>query len=76
MTDKDKIDLINDVAEFIYEETVTFEYDGVGSTAAYLFWAIAADTSIDVTDIERSTVNMLRSNKELWNRVKEFIIEE
>lgn len=36
MTAKDKIDLINDVADFIYNETESFRYNDVGSDLAYL----------------------------------------
>lgn len=75
MTAKDQIDLINDVADFIYNETESFRYDDVGADLAYLLWAIAAGTGFDLHEPEQYLVTMLRSNKELWLRVKEFVNE-
>ena len=75
MKPKDRIDLINDVADFIYNETESFEHDNIGVTLAYLLWAIAADTSIDGNEFECPTVELLKSNQELWLRVKEFVNE-
>jgi hypothetical protein len=71
-----RIDLINDVAEYLYNETASFHYNNIGATLAYLLWAIAAGTSIDVNDTERTTVNILKTNPELWLRVKEFVTNE
>jgi hypothetical protein len=68
-----KLQLIEDIAQFCYDETESWSHDDIGLHLAYLFWAIAADTRIDYHE---PLATLLRRNESLWDRVKEYVDNE
>lgn len=49
MTAQDRLDLINRVAQWCFDQTETWEEPGLGDGLAYLLWAIASsdDEALD-----------------------------
>ncbi len=65
MNTEKRIELINHIARWCYDNTESWEVENIGASLAYLFWAIAADDgeALDTTIGNHTTlVRILNKN--------------
>lgn len=76
LSNKERVDLINRVARWCYDQTESWQEQYIGVGLAYLFWAIAAndDQPFDTTVMPEEyadLVAILKSNPNgLWDEIR------
>ena len=80
MNNNERIELINRVCEWVFNNTESFEHLNIGSDLSYLVWAIAANSTWlgKDDDWNKELINVIKANPNgLWDElVKQEIVDE
>lgn len=83
MNNDERVDLINRVCEWVFDNTESWEFRNTGINLAYLVWAIAADTSWvgpddEVSDDQQELIRIIKENPNgLWDElVKQRLVAD